>query len=76
MRTTAILIGPAALCDQLEAQLALLPDSPVVLGRVQVGPEGSRGAGAPVLGRIEELESVCATRRPVLALVTKRVTLG
>jgi len=70
MRTTAILIGPAALCDQLEAQLALLPDSPVVLGRVQVGPEGSRGAGAPVLGRIEELESVCATRRPVLALVT------
>jgi FlaA1/EpsC-like NDP-sugar epimerase len=70
MRTTAILIGPAASCDLLERQLALLPSSPVVLGRVHVGPESRAGAGAPVLGSLEQLESVCAMRRPGLALIT------
>jgi FlaA1/EpsC-like NDP-sugar epimerase len=70
MRTSAILIGPASLCDQLERQLALLPDAPVVLGRVHVGPEREAGAGSPVLGPIEQLEAICATRRPALALVT------
>jgi FlaA1/EpsC-like NDP-sugar epimerase len=70
MRTTAILIGPAASCDLLERQLALLPTPPVVLGRIHVGPETAPGAGAPVLGSLEQLESICATRRPALALVT------
>ena len=70
MRTTAILIGPASLCDQLERQLSIMPDAPVLLGRVHVGPDGVAGAGAPVLGQLEELEAICATRRPALALVT------
>lgn len=70
MRTTAILIGPAASCDLLERQLALLPLAPVILGRVHVGPDATPGAGAPVLGNLEQLESICATRRPGLALIT------
>jgi FlaA1/EpsC-like NDP-sugar epimerase len=70
MRTTAILIGPSALCDALERQLALLAEAPVVLGRVHVGPDESAGAGAPVLGTLEQLEAICATRTPALALVT------
>jgi FlaA1/EpsC-like NDP-sugar epimerase len=70
MRTTAILIGPAASCDLLEQQLALLPLSPVILGRVHVGPDATPGAGTPVLGNLEQLESICATRRPGLALIT------
>ena len=64
MRTTAILIGPAASCDLLERQLALLPLAPVILGRVHVGPDATPGAGTPVLGNLEQLESICATRRP------------
>lgn len=70
MRTTAILIGPAAACDLLERQLALLPAPPVVLGRVHVGPDSTPGAGTPVLGTVEQLEAICATRRPALALIT------
>ena len=70
MRTTAILIGPAASCDLLERQLALLPLAPVILGRVHVGPDATPGAGTPVLGNLEQLESICATRRPGLALIT------
>ena len=69
MRTTAILIGPAAACDRLERQLALAPEPPVVLGRVHVG-EAAGAGDTPVLGQLESLESVCATRRPGLALVT------
>ena len=70
MRTTAILIGPASACDLLERQLALLPAAPVVLGRIHVGPEATPGAGTPVLGSLEQLESICATRTPAMALVT------
>ncbi|MFM7133203.1 MAG: polysaccharide biosynthesis protein [Planctomycetota bacterium] len=66
MRTTALLIGTEAACDQLERQLAVLPAPPVVLGRVLVGPAS---AGATALGTIDELESVCATRRPASALI-------
>jgi len=69
-RTTAILIGPAASCDLLERQLGLLPSAPVVLGRVHVGPELTAGSGAPVLGTLEQLEAICATRQPGLALIT------
>ena len=70
MRTTAILIGPPALCDTLERQLALLPEAPILLGRVHVGHADAPGAGAPVLGTLEQLETVCASRTPSLALVT------
>ena len=70
MRTTAILIGPPALCDTLERQLALLPETPILLGRVHVGHADARGAGSPVLGTLEQLETVCASRTPSMALVT------
>jgi FlaA1/EpsC-like NDP-sugar epimerase len=81
MRTSAILIGPPAACDLLEQQLALLdatsrsgPVSPVVLGRVHVGPTRAAGAptigGTPVLGALEDLESICAVRRPSQALIS------
>ena len=70
MRTTAILIGPPALCDTLERQLSLLPEPPVVLGRVHVGHTDSPGSGTPVLGTLEQLEIVCASRKPGIALVT------
>jgi FlaA1/EpsC-like NDP-sugar epimerase len=78
MRTTAILIGTEAACDQLERQLDLLPAGPVILGRVHAGSVaasapaaggGIRAAGSPVLGTLAELEQVCATRRPGLALI-------
>ncbi len=68
--TTAILIGPAPTCELLERQLALLPDAPVVLGQVHVGAPCAAGAGSPILGSLEELESICATRQPALALIT------
>jgi FlaA1/EpsC-like NDP-sugar epimerase len=78
MRTTAIVIGPAASCELLERQLALVPSSPVVLGRVLVGPAPVDAGGNQVLGSIpgsvlgtlDALESICATRRPGVALVT------
>ncbi len=70
MRTTAILIGPPASCDLLERQLSLLPSGPVVIGRIHVGVEAGPGSGSTVLGTLDQLESICATRRPGLALVT------
>ena len=75
MRTTAIVIGPAAACELLERQIALLPAPPVVLGRVLVGPTVDDAAasstdGTPLLGALEALESICATRKPAMALVT------
>ncbi|MFN9076389.1 MAG: hypothetical protein ACK5WX_03070, partial [bacterium] len=83
MRSTAILIGPPADCDLLEQQLALLDAgapaaasgrAPKVLGRVEIGhrPAGARaGHGAtPVLGLLEDLETICAVERPELALIT------
>ena len=70
MRQTAILIGPPSLCALLEQQLSLVADAPIVLGRVHVGPGDPSEAGAPVLGTLEQLEGICATRTPALALVT------
>ncbi|MFM7051700.1 MAG: polysaccharide biosynthesis protein [Planctomycetota bacterium] len=70
MANTAILIGPPSACDLLERQLTLVPSSPVVLGRVHVGPGSPTESGtAPVLGTLERLESICATRRPAVALI-------
>lgn len=86
MRSTAILIGPPAACDLLEQQLALLEggsigtsigatsieSSPRILGRVEIGARRSGGSPgpAPALGVLEDLETICATTRPDLALVT------
>ena len=76
MQTTALLIGTPALCDTLERQLALIEHCPVILGRIHVGPESAAGSGTPVLGTLEQLESVCATRRPGVALVARGVRAG
>ena len=88
--TSAILIGPRAACDLLEMQLALVGPqrgsarrAPVVLGRVQVGVESPRpeglaatGFGAPVLGVLDDLETICAVRGPTLALITLPASMG
>ena len=80
MRTTAILIGPQHACDLLERHVELSSQPPVILGRVRVGDAaGSTAvtaastavtAGSPWLGGLHELESICATRRPTIALIT------
>ncbi|RLS61490.1 MAG: NAD-dependent epimerase/dehydratase family protein [Planctomycetota bacterium] len=74
MRTTAIIIGPRAACVMLEGQLAQLPTPPVVLGYVVTGAAtvafaATDDIATPTLGTLDELEAVCATRRPALALV-------
>ncbi|MSR41151.1 MAG: polysaccharide biosynthesis protein [Phycisphaerales bacterium] len=66
---TAILVGTPAACDQLERQLGLLADAPIILGRVHCGPDAA-GSGSPVLGTLTDLELVCARRRPQGVLVT------
>jgi len=71
MANTAILIGPPSACNALERQLALVAEPPVVLGRVHVGPcTLPADVQSPVLGTLDELESVCATRRPAMALIS------
>ncbi|MFZ9881300.1 MAG: polysaccharide biosynthesis protein [Phycisphaerales bacterium] len=71
MANTAILIGPPSACNALERQIALVAEPPVVLGRVHVGVCASSAKGSsPVLGTLDELESVCATRRPAMALIS------
>jgi len=83
MQTTALLIGPSADCDLLEQQLALLAansgaacaagrEIPRIIGRVPVGGAGipACAGGAPILGVLEDLETICAVHRPSVALVT------
>ncbi|MFM1868558.1 MAG: UDP-N-acetyl-alpha-D-glucosamine dehydratase [Planctomycetota bacterium] len=109
MRTTAIVIGPAAACAKLERQLAFAEAPPILLGRVETtargldasnansasapaldssvqspsamhlscGPEGVAASNlaqnpvlVPILGTLDELESIVARRKPALALVT------
>ncbi|MEY2795275.1 MAG: UDP-N-acetyl-alpha-D-glucosamine dehydratase [Planctomycetota bacterium] len=109
MRTTAIVIGPAAACAKLERQLAFAEAPPILLGRVETttrgvdasnaksatgaaldssvqspsamhlscGPEGVEASHlaqnpvlVPILGTLDELESIVARRKPALALVT------
>ncbi len=70
MRTTAILIGTHHACDLLGRHLELSSEPPVVIGRVLVGDPPAGAVTAGTLGSIHELESICATRRPTLALVT------
>ncbi len=66
---TAILVGTPAACDQLERQLALAAEAPVILGRVHCGPDAG-GSGSPVLGTLADLELVCARRHPQGVLIT------
>jgi FlaA1/EpsC-like NDP-sugar epimerase len=68
MSGNALLIGPAPALRRLERQLDLLDQRPVSLGWVVTG--GDVTADEPLLGTLDELESVVARRRPTLALVT------
>ena len=99
MRTTAIVIGPAAACAKLERQLAFAEAPPVLLGRVETttrtgcvsesarssvhlacGLDDGTSASAPVavpmltpiLGSLDELESIVARRKPSIAPSRRR----
>jgi FlaA1/EpsC-like NDP-sugar epimerase len=67
MRTTALLIGTESACTQLERQLAVAAEHPIVIGRLFVGPTSSEAAG---IGSLDELEAIVARRKPGVALVT------
>ncbi|MDY7110613.1 MAG: polysaccharide biosynthesis protein [Planctomycetota bacterium] len=80
MSRTAILIGLPPALERLERQLDLLPDRPVTLGWILApGTAGSAGSDrdaessaetAPILGRLDELETIVARRRPAMALIS------
>lgn len=71
MTTKALLIGTPATVRQLERQLALLPNPPVVAGCLLHQANGERYArGCPVLGDLELLEAACAAETPALAIVS------
>jgi FlaA1/EpsC-like NDP-sugar epimerase len=66
---SAIIIGLPDTCRRLERQLDLLEDRPASLGWIVT--VGTRpGADTPVLGGLDDLESIVAQQGPDLALVT------
>jgi FlaA1/EpsC-like NDP-sugar epimerase len=73
MSRTAILIGLPHTLERLERQLDLLPRRPLTLGWVLAGAEAGSApppdTPSPILGRINELESIIARRRPDAALI-------
>jgi FlaA1/EpsC-like NDP-sugar epimerase len=68
MPRTVMLIGEAALCERLERQFDLLDDRPVSLGWI-LTREASVDTDAPILGTIDQLESIIARRTPEAAIV-------
>lgn len=70
---TAILIGPPELCHRLERQLDLLESRPITIGWI-IAPAGASAFQcdeiSPILGTIDELESIIAHRVPGIALIT------
>lgn len=72
--TTAIIIGQPENCRQLQQQLELLTDSPVILGWIFAATLDEnykpQDSDAPLLGSIDQLESIIAKRKPALALVS------
>ncbi|MHC5008473.1 MAG: nucleoside-diphosphate sugar epimerase/dehydratase, partial [Planctomycetota bacterium] len=69
MPRSAIIIGLPDTCRRLERQLDLLEDRPASLGWIVT--VGTRpGADTPVLGGLDDLESIVAQQGPDLALVT------
>jgi FlaA1/EpsC-like NDP-sugar epimerase len=90
MPQTAIIVGLPETSGQVERQLDLMPDRPVVLGWVAADPGGAvpdphadgtpavacPAPSAPLLGTIDQLESVVARRRPALALVCLPAAMG
>ncbi len=67
MPRTAIIIGLPRTCRRLEGQLGLLPLRPRTLGWVVVEKAAD---GDPVLGRLDDLETIVAEHGPDLALIT------
>ena len=72
--STAIIIGQPETCLQLQQQLELLPNRPIILGWVLAAASNdnytSQDTDAPILGSIEQLESIIARRKPALALLS------
>lgn len=73
---TAVLIGQPQTCRQLEQQLNLLDSRPVSLGWILTSCGDGFAASidlsndGPVLGTIDELESILARRRAAVALIS------
>jgi FlaA1/EpsC-like NDP-sugar epimerase len=71
MATTAVIIGTPATIRAVERQLALVPTPPILVGCVVHQREGQRYIrDLPVLGELDELETVCRLSTPTLALVS------
>jgi FlaA1/EpsC-like NDP-sugar epimerase len=73
--STAVLIGPPELCRRLERQLDLMDQRPVTLGWIiapAASPPFNSSDEGPILGTIDELETLMARRKPTpaMALVT------
>lgn len=71
MASTALVIGIPATIRVLERQVALMKTPPVLVGCVVHQREGQRYIrDLPVLGDLDELETVCRLTTPSLALVS------
>lgn len=71
MASTAIVIGTPATIRAVERQLALVASAPILAGCVVHQREGQRYIrDLPVLGDLDELETVCRLSTPSLALVS------
>ncbi|MBL9120567.1 MAG: polysaccharide biosynthesis protein [Phycisphaerae bacterium] len=71
MATTALVIGTPATIRAVERQLAVLPAPPVLVGCVVHQRDAQRYIrDLPVLGDLDELETVCRLSTPGLALVS------
>ncbi len=66
---TAVIIGQPDSCRRLEQQLDLLESRPVTIGWVVTQPQNALH-DEPLLGSIDQLESIIAQRRPAVALIS------
>ena len=69
MSRTTILIGTGKTLSRLERQLELMDDRPITLGWILAPTDHGSAREGPVLGGIDELETIIARRRPATALV-------
>ena len=76
MARTAIIIGQPPLCARLERQLDLLDERPITIGWVACAARDAETIAdiaspqSPLLGTIEQLETIIERTAPDLALVT------
>ena len=69
---TAIIIGQPQTCLRLEEQLDLMDSRPVSVGWIIAGESTSpldTSDRGPILGTLDQLESIIARRRPSMALI-------